>query len=100
MPRARVTKSLVTDLTSSLEGSIPGAIAYLDSLYEDNKDTYDSIYIENDGGYDYQYLSLFGSRLETDAEYQNRVDKEMARLEKERAKDLKEYEKIKKKYKL
>lgn len=83
--------------------SLDQAIEYL----QDFKDTYihnygDRLRIlefeESDWGGDYKVLRLYGTRMETEEEAKQREHLEHRREEKNKAWELKEYKRLKKKY--
>jgi len=76
--------------------SIDGAIDYLKELKERYENSHWSdleIYEDgcNEGGYT---LKLHGRRLETDAEYENRLEYTKEAVERKNARDLAEYKRL------
>ena len=88
--------TLVSDLSIAWE-DITSVINYLQSLYDEFKDTYFHIWIER-CGWDDGWLELRGRREETDKEYEKRINKAKEEKEKQKAKEIAEYERLKAKY--
>lgn len=70
-----------------------------------NKDEYEELYLTTDVYYDNAVIYLYGTRLETDKEFQKRIKHQEKVLEqynkskkKQEEKERKEYERLKKKY--
>ena len=94
--KATIEDTLVNDLSITWD-DIASVINYLQSLYDEYKDTYFHIWIER-CGYDDGWFELKGQREETDQEYEKRLNKTKEEKEKQKAKELTEYIRLKAKY--
>ena len=93
-----VTKNFRDDL----EGNLSDVITRLQYLYDEHSSKYEYLEIEismdNDYGYEYTAVRLIGYRNETPAEVATRIAAEVKWKEVYKAKEIKEFERLQKKY--
>ena len=95
MKKILVTEKYDEISLGSLEGSIESAIEYLKNIWVNLSDGTNEVKLKVEtergsyyGDSDYQYLVVYTSRLETDNEYEKRMQlNEKARLKKQKEKE-------------
>jgi hypothetical protein len=91
MKKILITEKCDEISLDSLEGSIESAIEYLKNIWVNLSDGTNKVSLEVEGSYggsDRQYFIVWTSRLETDEEYEKRMQlNEKARLKKQKQKE-------------
>lgn len=100
MEKKIIKNELEENIIYNLEGDILDAIKCLQEIYDSNKNDYDSIKIDYDYDTDYKIINVYGYRLETDKEYNDRIYHDRMDFESKKIHAIKTIKGLKNKYNL
>lgn len=98
MKKKKVFKQLKSLDLNIFDGTLDEVIKRLEDFKTKYKENYDEISIFAEQQWDSVYISLMGSRLETDEEFNQRTKKDKIRENKIKQKELIELARLKRKY--
>jgi len=88
----------ILDSSLDIEGSVDDAIEKLKDLKETFENQYEIIGINKDHDGDTAYWEVFGERLETDEEAQERIENELRRTQNVEEREYNQYLKLRDKF--